>query len=149
MLGIFHLVVNTLPGSTGPPQSPFVLAPSVVTPPFVRRSASWTLTGDPKDVSNPLVLRSPSGKALLTLKTAVSDGSSTTFTFDSRSAGSFLRQWQREREPCRPAHAHLRQTGRQQRNYMHSYAFPTRTEARHIRMNHPCCFLFPRNSIAA
>jgi hypothetical protein len=82
MLGIFHLVVNTLPGSTGPPQSPFVLAPSVVTPPFVRRSASWTLTGDPKDVSNPLVLRSPSGKALLTLKTAVSDGSSTTFTFD-------------------------------------------------------------------
>ena len=82
MLGIFHFVVNALPGSTVPPQSPFVLAPSELTLPFVRGRADGTLTGDPKDVSNPLVLKSPSGKALLTLKTAVSDGISVTFTFE-------------------------------------------------------------------
>ncbi len=82
MPGIFHLVVNAFHGSTVPPQSPFVLPPSELRPPFVRRAASGMLTGDPKDASNPLVLKSPSGKSMLTLKTAVSDGSSTTFTFN-------------------------------------------------------------------
>ena len=81
MPGIFHLVVSALPGSTMPPQSPFVLAPSELTRPFVRSRTDGTLTGDLKDVSNPLVLKSPSGKALLTLKNAVSDGISITLTF--------------------------------------------------------------------
>jgi len=80
--GIFHLVVNALPDSSVPPRSPFVLAPSELTPYFPRHNAAGTLTGDPKDRSNPLVLKSRSGKALLTLKTAVSDGTSVTFTFD-------------------------------------------------------------------
>jgi alpha-glucosidase len=80
--GIFHLVVNALPGSTVTPRSPFVLAPSELTPYFHRHSADGTLTGEPNNPANPLVLKSPSGKALLTFKTAVSDGTSVTFTFE-------------------------------------------------------------------
>jgi alpha-glucosidase len=82
MPGIFHLVVNALPGSTVPPRSPFVLAPSELMPPIVRGRADGRLSGDSKDVSSPLVLKSPSGKTLLTLKNAISDGTSITLTFE-------------------------------------------------------------------
>jgi alpha-glucosidase len=79
--GVFHLVVNALPDSAVPPASPFVVAPGDSVPPPAGEHSPGTLTGDPNDLSNPLVLKSAEGKALLTLKTVASDGVSVTFTF--------------------------------------------------------------------
>ncbi len=80
--GVFHLVVNALPDAATPPASPFVVAPSESVPPPAEDQSPGTLTGAPGNVSNPLVLRSAEGKALLTLKTVASNGNSTTFTFE-------------------------------------------------------------------
>ena len=80
--GVFHLVINTLPAAGTPPASPFVVAPGESVPPSPGHYGSGTLTGNPKDPSNPLVLRSDAGKAQLTLKTIASDGVSTTFSFE-------------------------------------------------------------------
>jgi alpha-glucosidase len=80
--GVFHIVVNALPGSAKPPASPFVVAPSESVPPPIGGHSAGTLTGNPASRSNPLVLKSAAGRALLTLKTVVSDGGSTTFTFE-------------------------------------------------------------------
>jgi alpha-glucosidase len=79
--GVFHLVINALPSSAMPPASPFVVAPGESTPPLASQSPG-TLAGDPTNSSNPLVLKSAEGRALLTLKTAISDGVSTTVTFE-------------------------------------------------------------------
>jgi alpha-glucosidase len=79
--GVFHLVVNALPDSATPPDSPFVVAPSESVPPPPSDLSAGKLTGDPKDPSNPLVLRSIQGKAFLTLKSVVSSGASITFVF--------------------------------------------------------------------
>jgi alpha-glucosidase len=79
--GVFHLVVNALPNSATPPASPFVVTSSESVSPPLGNRGSGTFTGNLRDVSNPLVLRSAAGKAQLTLKTVVSDGGSTTFSF--------------------------------------------------------------------
>ena len=63
-----------------PPASPFVAATTEAPPPPAGQSGG-SLRGDAKDGVHPLVLRSDDGRALLTLQAAVSDGSSTTFTF--------------------------------------------------------------------
>jgi len=80
--GVFHLVVNALIDSGVPPASPFVVAPNESVPPPVGDHSPATLTGDPKDELNPLILKSAEGRALLTLKTVVSHRASTTFTFE-------------------------------------------------------------------
>jgi alpha-glucosidase len=80
--GVFHLVVNGLPDSAAPPASPFVVAPGESVPPPIGNDSSWTLTGNPRNTSNPLVLKSAAGKSLLTLTSVASDGVSTTFTFE-------------------------------------------------------------------
>ena len=80
--GVFHVVVNALPGPAVPPASPFVVAPGESVPPPIGEHSPGTLTGDPGNPSNPLVLKSAEGKALLTLKTDASDGVSVTFTFE-------------------------------------------------------------------
>ena len=80
--GVFHLVINALPAAGTPPASPFVVAPGDSVPPPPGHYGSGTLTGNPKDPFNPLVLRSDAGKAQLTLKTVASDGVSTTFRFE-------------------------------------------------------------------
>ena len=80
--GVFHLVVNALPHAATPPVSPFVVVPGESVPPPAGRGGSGTLTGNPTDASNPLVLRSDAGRPQLTLKTVASDGVSTTFRFE-------------------------------------------------------------------
>jgi alpha-glucosidase len=80
--GVFHLVVNGLTDSTTPPASPFVVAPGESTPAPIGDFPRGTLTGNPKDQSDPLVLKSGEGQTLLVLKEVVSDGVSTTFTFE-------------------------------------------------------------------
>ncbi len=80
--GVFHLVVNALPDAAKPPASPFVVAPGESVRPPTGNYLPGTLAGEPSSVSNPLVLKSVAGKALLTLKTVASNGVSTTFTFE-------------------------------------------------------------------
>ena len=80
--GVFHVVVSALPGGAVPPTSPFVVAPSESVPPPVGDHSSGTLTGNPTDISNPLVLKSAVGNVLLTLKTVASDSGSITITFE-------------------------------------------------------------------
>jgi alpha-glucosidase len=79
--GVFHLVVNALPGSVEPPASPFVVAPNESVRPLMRDHSAGTLTGTTSIPPNRLVLKSAAGKPLLTLQTVVSDGTSTTFAF--------------------------------------------------------------------
>ena len=80
--GVFHVVVNALPDAGTPPTSPFVVAPSDSVPPPVGDDSSGTLTGDPTNISNPLVLKSAVGNTLLMLKSVASDKVSITFTFE-------------------------------------------------------------------
>jgi alpha-glucosidase len=80
--GVFHVLLNALQDSAMPPASPFVVAPSESLPPPAGEHTPGILTGDPRDLSNTLVLKSAEGKPLLTLKTVASDGVSITFTFE-------------------------------------------------------------------
>jgi alpha-glucosidase len=75
------MMVNALPDSGTPPASPFIVAPGESVPPPVSDHSPGTLTGDPDNMSNPLVLQSAAGKALLTLGAITSTGTSTIFTF--------------------------------------------------------------------